>query len=48
MSRERYAAAIVGALVAIGIALALVPGSLTLPLALGAAVIAMTIERLAF
>ena len=48
MSRERYVAAMIGALVALGIAFALVPGSLSLSAALVSAVLAITFERLAF
>ncbi len=48
MSRERYAAGIVGALVAIGITFALIPGSLSLPIAATSALLAIAIERLFF
>jgi hypothetical protein len=48
MTRERYVAGIVGALVAIGFGFALVPGSLSLPIAFAAAVIAIVVERLVF
>ncbi len=46
MSGDRWAASVVGALVATGVALALVPGTLSLGIASLAAVLAIAFERL--
>jgi hypothetical protein len=48
MSRDRYAAGLVGAIVALGLAFALIPGSMTPFIALGSAAVAIAVERFAF